>query len=260
MSVLQKQVKVGFLLLLSFLASDYAAFAEENSAPVFTDEIIGIQNFPVLRGKSGHTIVLSGIERPQSHGLSGYTLDKARLWLSNHAVGKTLVIQPTGDNYDLFGRIHALTKEPNPKNWLNVQLLRLGFARVQLNAGFTDHIDILYKAEKEARLQNIGLWGTGKFKRFDANQYNGPYNGFIIATGTITQTAKRRSYLYLNFGSNWRDDFTIGIPTNDERFDIKTIRNLYVEDTKIEIRGLIENWNGPFIRLDVAEHLRVIQD
>ncbi|WP_420548540.1 thermonuclease family protein [Curvivirga sp.] len=259
MSVLQKQVKVGFLLLFSFFASDYAAFAEENSAPVFTDEITGMQNFPVLRGKSGHTIVLSGIERPQSHGLSGYRLNKARLWLSNHAVGKKLVIQPTGDQYDLFGRVHALTKEPN-QNWLNVQLLDLGLARVQLNTGFTDHIDILYKAEKEARLQKTGLWGTGKFESYDANQYNGPYKGFIIATGIITQAAKRRSYLYLNFGSNWQDDFTIGIPTNDERFDTKTIQNLYVEGTKVEIRGLIESWNGPFIRLDVAEHLRVIQD
>lgn len=261
MSIFTMQAKLGLCFLFWGLLCIPAVKGEETplNAPIFQDEITGMNEFPVLRAKSGHTIVLSGIERPQSHGIKNPDLQPIMKWVANQLIGQDVIIHPSGNHFDMLGRLHAFVKKPDQPS-INMTLLKNGLTRVQLTTGFTHQSDQLFAAEAYARRHKIGLWGEGKFKRYDANDYQGPRKGYIIATGKITQNAKRKTYLYINFGEDWRDDFTVGIPVNDNRFDIRMIEKSFIKDKIVEIRGLIENWNGPFIRLDVAEHLRLIEE
>jgi hypothetical protein len=82
-------------------------------------------------------------------------------------------------------------------------------------------------------------------------------DGFAIIKGHVVDVAIIKGTTYLNFGANWRDDFTIRINRNKEKLfksyglDLNTLKGRH-----IQIRGWVINQNGPMI---VAEHPTQIQ-
>ena len=78
---------------------------------------------------------------------------------------------------------------------------------------------------------------------------------FEIVEGSVTTVSRTKSAIYLNFGNDWKTDFTarIGKPVLDANpaFD-QTLASL--EGKTISVRGWIERRNGPMIDiLDPAQ-------
>lgn len=77
---------------------------------------------------------------------------------------------------------------------------------------------------------------------------------FVVIDGTIRSVEHQEWRSYLNFGSNWREDFTIAL---DARARDVFARNGDVQSSfqsligqKVRVRGVIENRGGPYVALE----------
>jgi micrococcal nuclease len=80
----------------------------------------------------------------------------------------------------------------------------------------------------------------------------------LIVRGTVVRVAPTERYLYLNFGADWRRDFTVRV----RRAELKgALAGLGVEGLagrSIEVRGVVLEAGGPLIELSHPEQLLVL--
>lgn len=94
----------------------------------------------------------------------------------------------------------------------------------------------------------------------DAHKYIGDY---AVFEGEITAFKETKKSVYLNFGKDWKTDFTL-------RFDKKywqMVKDRYYVEKIDEIvgltirsRGFVENYYGPMINIDHAEQMDIIAE
>lgn len=84
---------------------------------------------------------------------------------------------------------------------------------------------------------------------------------FVFVSGRITDVAETYSRTYLNFGEDWKTDFTISIDKSMAR-DMKEsgIELMPLKNRMVRVRGWLEDWNGPHIKLYTPEHLEILPE
>ena len=75
--------------------------------------------------------------------------------------------------------------------------------------------------------------------------------------GTIASTARRGDVMYLNFGSDYREDATVIIP-RDAWPAFRKMQPLSLTGKRIEARGWVVRHNGPEIEVAIPALLKVI--
>ncbi|TNE31740.1 MAG: hypothetical protein EP349_03490, partial [Alphaproteobacteria bacterium] len=71
-----------------------------------------------------------------------------------------------------------------------------------------------YDLEEDARKDGKGLWAEDEWRIKNAAETDlllKQKDQFQIVRGRVTQTALKSEFLYLNFDTDWRTDFSIGI-------------------------------------------------
>lgn len=119
-----------------------------------------------------------------------------------------------------------------------------------------------YVLEEKARNAEKALWATEDWRIKTAAETELLFlykNRFQIVRGTVTQTALKSDFLYLNFDSNWRTDFSIGI----RRADLGAFRKAGLAPQgwagkEIEVRGWLIGLNGPFITVTHPAQIRIL--
>ncbi len=166
--------------------------------------------------------------------------------------------QESGGAQNRYGDLHGKIVLANGA-WLQEQLIAQGYG---VWSGAPDYPPALrqrlVQAEKSAAIEKLGIWRS--FKIINANQPTRQFwNGqFIVAKGVIREVFRGASATYLNFGEDWRNDFTVAIPSwsrkKFERGDWK-IENL--KNRSVTVRGLVRFYNGPYLELDFPEQLEI---
>ncbi len=83
--------------------------------------------------------------------------------------------------------------------------------------------------------------------------------GFQIVEGHVVDTVERGRYVYLNFGEDWRTDFTISIKNKDHKaFMEEGFNALDLKGRRIRVRGWIDHYNGPFITVTYPEQIQIL--
>ena len=138
--------------------------------------------------------------------------------------------------------------------WLQGYLLLNGLARARPNERNPEMVAQMYALEEKARQAGVGMWNAEQYPQYkilDPLNDTIPLNDFAIVEGIVKSVATVRNTTYLNFGQNWRDDFTIAIDGNLRREFSKTGQNLLsLQGQRVRVRGWAEDYNGPFIRLE----------
>lgn len=214
--------------------------------------------------KDGRIIRLVGLEIPGFADLepSEYAL-KARDSLN--AVlpeGTTLLLHQTKDRGK--GRLnrmehhlaHLEVKETG--QWVQGELIKQGLARVYLPERNIEMADQLFALEKQAREDKKGIWESEEFLD-QADNLEMPRNQFHIVEGRVRAIATVKNNTYLNFGQNWRDDFTVMVSSTVRRNFAKAGGTLLdLEGKNIRVRGWVRDYNGPLIELNHIHHLEIL--
>jgi len=151
---------------------------------------------------------------------------------------------------------HVVIKQNNI--WVQGSLLSRGLAYVDLSLLSTELFADLYEAESIAMDQKRGMWGDEDHKAIQAAD-NVKIGAFQIIEGRVLKVASTRNNIFLNFGENWKEDFTIMItPKLRQKLSREGINLFVLEGQKIRVRGWVRDYNGPLIELDTPEHLQIL--
>jgi hypothetical protein len=77
----------------------------------------------------------------------------------------------------------------------------------------------------------------------------------------VLKAALVKGRVYLNFGADWKSDFTVTLaPAVRRVFEAEGIDPLVYDGKRVRVRGWIESYNGPMIEASHPEQIEVIED
>ncbi len=166
---------------------------------------------------------------------------------------------------DKFSRLRAqvFANNGNAGNpvWVQAEMIRLGFARVRSWRDDNTHTNALLALEESARQARRGLWAEQYYAVRNPQSVGVSIGSFQIVQGRIVDVAEVRGRVYLNFGADWRQDFTISIaPKDKKRFERDGIILAGLSGAKVRARGLIRQQNGPILYLDHSQALEILPE
>jgi len=185
---------------------------------------------------------------------------EAKAALERLVVGQTVELRFGGTKMDRHGRhlAHLFTDEGT---WVQGEMLKRGWARVYT---FPDNEALaaeMYAAENTARISRRGIW-RHRYYRIRSSKAGPLYNDigtFQIVRGTVVVAAKVRGRVYLNFGEDWKTDFTVTLdPKVRRRFEKSDLDPLALEGRAVEVRGWLRKRNGPMISASHRQQIRVL--
>ena len=75
----------------------------------------------------------------------------------------------------------------------------------------------------------------------------------------MEKVAVVRGRLFLNFGADWRSDFTVTFRSRDrKRLEREGYDYRALAGRRIRVRGWLKSWNGPMIEATHAEQIEVL--
>jgi endonuclease YncB( thermonuclease family) len=222
-----------------------------------------------LRLEDGREVRLVGIQAPKlplgRRNFPTWPLaDDAKAALERIALGKRLVPVFGGADGDRHGRVLAhLHVETADGPWLQGEMLRRGLARVYTFSDNRARAGELYALEREARDARRAIWRHPFYRVRDAlddvKDLAQSEGTFQLVEGRVADVGEAQGRSYLNFGANWRDDFTVTVPSRARaafRAGGADLRSL--AGTRVRVRGWLKWINGPSIDIDHPEPLEVL--
>jgi hypothetical protein len=118
-------------------------------------------------------------------------------------------------------------------------------------------------AERAARAAGAGIWSDPWYRIHDAAELPadlaGVLDSFQIVEGIVLDAALVRERGYLNFGVDWKSDFTVSFdPAARRLFESEGLPIESLDGVRIRVRGWIKSFNGPMIEATHPEQIEVI--
>lgn len=212
---------------------------------------------------SGAQIRLVGIQAPKLPlGRPGFTAwplaAEAKQALGLLALGKRLRLSYGSRRIDRHGRLLAHLHDLSG-TWIQGRLLAAGMARVYTFPDNRHRAADMLALEVQARTARRGLWGKPYYRILRHHETARFINTFQLVEGRVHKTAVVRGRAYLNFGADWKTDFTVTIsPRNMRRFKRDWIRLETLEGARIRVRGWLKSYNGPMIEATHPEQIELL--
>ncbi len=120
---------------------------------------------------------------------------------------------------------------------------------------------ILLAAEQRARVNREGGWKHFQVHAAEnAGDIDG-IHGFQIVEGVVQAVRKTGSGTYLNFGLDWKTDFTASVSSqNRARFKKLDWKLSALENKWIRVRGIVRSYNGPFMEIVFPEQIEILKE
>jgi hypothetical protein len=227
-------------------------------------EVIRIEKNGDLVLADGRAVRLEGLLLPAGNRdhAPGYIADEAVSMLNDLARGRQVTLSVFVPKEDRYGRLraHVFFSQNADEAWLQVAMLRRGFARVSIAPERRECASELYAAESEARRARRGIWASGFYDVRNPKQLDGTLGTFQIVEGKVLSTGIRQGRAFLDFGTDWRHDFKVTISPEDmRRFRDAGVDPRTYEGLTIRVRGFVDRLSGPEIAIASPENVEVIQ-
>jgi hypothetical protein len=182
-----------------------------------------------------------------------------RVFLDEHKI----FYEGENSHKDRYNQTHIhLFSENN--HWLQAELIEKGLALVAPNSYNMTCIDALFALEDIARRNRYGLWALPEMQIKEATdkhltRYRAQYQRI---KGNIVSIGKTKTTLYLNFGTFWKEDFTVKIPVKRlKKIDIgakayNLLSQQKMVGKQIEVRGWLLEDDGALIELHHPKQIR----
>lgn len=228
-------------------------------------QVVRVEKNGALILDDGRAVHVEGLLLPagaRDHGpdfLSSQALNE--LSALTHAKGVTLTDTPPKE--DRFGRVRAQVFLPDTADdsWIQIALLRRGLARVSLAPDRRECASALYAAEAAARAAKNGLWAAPAYAVRTPDNLARDTGTFQVVEGKVLHADMKDGRAYLDFGADWKTDFTVTISPDD----MKTFRDVGVdprsyEGQTVRVRGFVQQLDGPEIAVASPEAIEVLPD
>jgi len=211
----------------------------------------------------GRQVRLVGIQAPKLPlGRPGFTPwplgEAAKRALADLALGKTLTLTYGGARRDRYGRALAHLRDGDGL-WIQGALLERGMARVYSFADNRARVAEMLAREATARDAGRGIWAHPFYAVRTPTSATRHIGGFELVEGRVRDAALVRGRVYLNFGADWRSDFTVALDPAARRLFAAAGRDpLSLDGERIRVRGWITSYNGPMIEATHPEQIEVL--
>ncbi len=237
-----------------------AAGAEQDTATV--REVI---DGDTLTLDTGETVRLVGIQAPKlpldrPHFAKWPLADEARAALIELGKGQPVRLSYGGARRDRYNRLLEHLHRAADDRWLQGEMLARGMARVYT---FSDNRALageMLALEQAARAARRGIWADEFYRIRNVDELDRFIDSFQLVEGKILNSAKLRDYIFLNFGADYRTDFTVAIAKRDwKNFTAEEIDPALWRGHSVRVRGWLEKRNGPVIEITHPEQIERLQ-
>lgn len=211
----------------------------------------------------GDTIIVEGDEAVRLRGVDTpeknepyYAQAKSFLRKAVHGKRVRLLVCKE-EPRDRYGRLLASVETPDMD--MAVELLRGGLARTLIiNPCVLPRVRDYQRTERAAFRAGQGIWSLQEPRRVPHDQAR-PYVGWLMTvTGKVGNVHQGPKAIHLNFGPDFRTDFTVVIFLKDLPRLSEQGLLLPVTDYRgqqVEVTGTIKEYNGPEIIIHSADQL-----
>jgi micrococcal nuclease len=255
------RLPVGVLAAALTGAAAWAVPPCAGDVEIVSAHIVRIEKNAALIFKDGRAASLEGIRLPSSE------LDRAPPEIANQAMavleglakGRLLDLYATWPKEDRYDRIRSQIFDENGV-WLQTALLEKGLARVALLPDRGECNAELYAAEAKARNARLGLWALPAYAIRNPQNAGAATGTFQLVVGRVLSTAIKDGRAFLNFGEDWKTDFTVTISPED----MKTFRRMKVDPLGyrghiVRVRGIVQSYNGPEIEAGNPKQIELLE-
>lgn len=163
---------------------------------------------------------------------------------------------------DRHDRLAVHLQRPDDGAWAQEALLADGWARVRPAPDDDARARALLAVEQTARQARKGLWSTKIFAvrpAADPTALSRDYGLLTLAEGKPTAAQNRGGKIYLDFGADWRRDFT-AVVTRDAARSLKRegVDPAALVGRSLRVRGWPDRHFGPQMEIAVAAQLEVL--
>jgi micrococcal nuclease len=247
-------------------AAAHAAGLPACAPPVEAHDVrvVRVERNGALILEDGRAVRIEGLLLPagaRDHAPQ-YLADEAISVLSDLVVGRVVTLAAQRPKEDRYGRLRAQVFVPEDvaQPWLQLEMLHRGLARVSIAPDRRECASALYAAEEGARRSRNGIWSQVMYAvRTPGAALSGDTDTFQVVKGRILSADVKNGRGYLDFGTDWRRDFTVTISPDD----MKSFRQAGVdpqsyEGKTVRVRGWVESLHRPEIEVAVPEDIEVL--
>ncbi len=167
---------------------------------------------------------------------------------------------PARDRYDRL-RVWAQPAgaHPDPDRSLQARLLAQGLGRVFPLPDARQGLTALLRVEAEARQTGRGVWRSWPYRVLAVDEARKGLGSFALVQGRVKSVAGGTKATYLNFGEDWRRDFTLRIPAEGRRlFEEAGLAPASLTGRRLRARGWLFYQNGVMLELRQPEQIELL--
>ena len=182
--------------------------------------------------------------------------------LTRVVLGRSVELAFAERRTDRYGRLlaHAFVRFDTERIWVQAHMLRAGHARTYSVPDSAACMDELMAHERFAREARKGLWDHAAYQIRSAERTRELLrwrSSFQIVEGRVLRVASVRGQVFLNFGEDWREDFTASVR---RRLQSSNLDFNALEGRRVRVRGWIERRAGPAIDIHHHSQIEIIED
>ena len=261
---MKHRILVYFLVLASFFTHCAAAVAGERFPvgdfkelqPAGMAEVLNVIDPQTVQLHDGRIIRLAGVEFPDFNvqDAGEFALTATEI-LRDMFKGQAVMIYQTkrkdwGRSNHLGHQIAHIARKSDGA-WAQGTLLTLGLARAMTTQRNPEMALQMLAVEESARQAKAGLWEKPEYRVLKPEEAEEHLDSFQIVEGMVKSVALKDNRLYINFGVDWKSDFTVSIAPTDKRLFLKAgIDPMQWNNETLRVRGWIRSYNGAYMEID----------
>ncbi|HVY18821.1 MAG TPA: thermonuclease family protein [Bauldia sp.] len=254
------------LILIACLAAP-PAMAECPTSAGEKTVVAEVMDGATVRLSDGGEMRLAGIEAPPrpldlAASAPWSPGERARAGLARLVQNQTVALVEAGDGPDRYGRAHAYAFLEDGQSVAEA-LLGEGLVRARWWPEENGCFGRFLAAEASARLAGRGLWALPEFAVQPADdpslaRRNGLYD---LVEGRVVSVGHGQRMIFLDFGADIRRDFTVMVaPAVADALAAAGRPVDGFSGQRVRVRGVIEESNGPAIRLNDPAEIELLKD
>jgi endonuclease YncB( thermonuclease family) len=249
--------------LVLVAAACWAPPAAGELRPGATARAVAVVDGDTLVLEDGREVRLVGIQAPKlplgRPDFQAWPLaDRAKAALERLTLGRRLKLSFGGRALDRHGRMLAHLHD-DAGQWIQGEMLRQGLARVYSFADNRAKVAEMLALERAARASRRGIWSHPYYRVLKASETPKFIGGFQLVEGRVLDASVIKGRVYLNFGTDWRTDFTVSMaPARRRLFEAEGIEVRDYAGRRVRVRGWLKSYNGPMIEATHPEQIEVL--